>query len=213
VVVGGIAGTDLNPMAGFGTFAAWDPATGAWRTLAPPPVPIAQARAVAIDGRVVWAVPGAAGTTWPVYDPATDAWTTTSPVPPSVVRIGSAVLADDEVVAIAATIEDGGPVGLRLLRWDPAGGAFTLSALAPGVTAPFTVPAWSGREVLVQPNDGGPLAAWDPADDTWRTVAGTAPWPARRATAGSGSSPRPCRAAGSSPTASVPRCGGGTAWR
>jgi hypothetical protein len=170
VVVGGIGGSSLNPADPYGVFAAYDPARDAWRTLAAPPHTIAGAKAVAVDGRVVWAVPGGAGTTWVVYDPGTDSWSETPPVPASVVRIGGAVDIGGEITAIAATSEGGGPTGLRLATYAPASGTWRLSSLAPGAAAPFTEPGWSRGQVVVFPNDSGPVLAWDAAADSWRSV-------------------------------------------
>jgi hypothetical protein len=177
---------------------ALDPATGTWRATAPVPFPVDSEPDVRStgDGAVVWVAGRALSPTDPagaVYDPAADRWT---PVPPigrdvdDVVAAGRATWADGALVVVAA--RSTGPV---LLRYDPASGVWSVSSPPPG---PFrdalVVPVWNGREVVLPGSRGGatagpaptvasqpsgtvgpggvaaPTLAWNPADDTWRSL-------------------------------------------
>jgi hypothetical protein len=169
-------GTDLNswPYEGFADGAAFDPATGRWRTL-----PLAP-----IDGRapmsvwtgeelIVW------GTTVRVedrpqdgaaYDPATNTWRRIADAPIELTD-GTAVWTGEEMIVFGAALHGGNVPETETAigaAYDPA--ANTWRELPRSDLSPqASTAAWSGREMIAWDYLNG-TAAYDPFADRWREL-------------------------------------------
>ena len=157
--------------------ASYDPATGRWRKLAPPPGPagsFGSDHAVWTGTKVlVWG-----GSSNLTYDPASDRWGT---IPASPTTTGGLVAwTGRELIGWGGgccgdAFDDG-------VAYAPATGAW--HRLAPSPLAGASTPSapWTGREVIVLVSETGPdgkpwpkrlgrAAAYDPRANTWRRIA------------------------------------------
>ncbi|MFP3907415.1 MAG: hypothetical protein ACLFWR_10330 [Acidimicrobiales bacterium] len=160
--------------------AAWDPATGQWRTLARPPASVARSYPASVwTGEVM--VVMARGPAVATYDPATDHWAEVA-APPAIDRLPEAVWTGDEIILWDRRFGSGrvppdGAVADRGWRWAPGRSAWEpLPDLPPGARTELASIAWSGDEVVVwgestAAEGEGVGARWRPGDDHWRPVA------------------------------------------
>lgn len=163
--------------------AAWDPATGEWRTLARPPEAIARSYPTSVwtgDLMIVVATGPAAA----AYDPGTDRWAEI-PVPPIVGRRPESIWTGNEMVVWDSHWGSGealmypltGALADRGWTWAPGSDAWSeLPALPEGSRTRLGSIAWTGRDVVVwgqsTHNDAlGVGARWTPGADEWRPIA------------------------------------------
>jgi hypothetical protein len=160
--------------------AAWDPATGEWRVLPPPPEGIARGYPAAVwTGEVmVVATEGAAAT----YDPGAGAWAEIPAPPLPDGGLPEAVWTGDEMVVWNPVYGSGrvppdGAVADQGWRWALGDPAWTpLPDLPEGARTQLGSMGWTGTEVVVwgesTAEDGmGVGARWRPGDDGWRPLA------------------------------------------
>ena len=194
IVVGGEASADglMEHGAAATDGAAWNPATGSWRRIAPMPAPLPEgAFATAVwtgNEMIIWAsrAGGTGGLGMKVagtelvlaYNPATDTWR----------RLPASGLATREDPVVAWT-------GTELVVWggmsfqqnaaygdgarlDPATGTWRRLPAAPVPARGSAASAWTGREVVLwggatgfsATSVVGQGAAYSPATDSWRTL-------------------------------------------
>ncbi|HEU5149953.1 MAG TPA: hypothetical protein VFU19_05620, partial [Iamia sp.] len=186
------AGCDEDPQA-----AAWDPATGAWRTIAAPPAAVTQPGTDAVwTGEEVVTLGGQGEAVGAAYDPDDDTWRDVPGLPTELGggRAVDLVWTGDEVVAWVGDVEygtgdPGGTIVDRGYRWAPGDDAWTpLPDLPDGFRTDVGSVAWTGDELVVwgMPTGVGDLlrsptgrteqvagvgARWRPGDDAWRPMA------------------------------------------
>jgi len=159
--------------------AAWDPATGEWRTLARPPAGVARSFPAAVwTGEVMVVV--ATGPAVAVYEPAADRWTEVA-APPAVDRRPQAVWTGDEVILWDARFGSGrvppdDAVADRGWRWAPGRDSWApLPDLPAGSRTSLGSLGWTGTEIVVWGDATGAPglgvgATWRPDDDGWRPI-------------------------------------------
>jgi len=180
IVWGGYARSEDVGQASQG--AAYNPATRAWRTIAPSPPGVQGGAAVVWTGdeMVVWASnspDGPVGTA--VYDPATDSWRRL-PAGPLGKREGySSVWTGTELIVVGGSLGDtlAKPVAAAL---DPRTDSWRLLPALNRVTGlmPSTGVVWDGREAFVMgsvcaeylSSCSPTLLAYNPATDALRTI-------------------------------------------
>jgi len=162
--------------------AAYNPATGAWRTIAPSPSGVQGGAAVAwtSDEMVVWASnspDGPVGTA--VYDPATDSWRRLPAGPLGKRESFSSVWTGKELIVVGGNLGDtlAQPVAAAI---DPETGAWRLLPALNRLTGLIPSPgvAWDGHEVFVlgsvcaryNASCSPTLLAYDPATDALRKI-------------------------------------------
>jgi hypothetical protein len=169
---------------GYGTntqsAAAWNPATGEWRTLARPPEAVARSYPTAVwTGTQMLVV--ATGPAAALYDPTTDAWTAITPPPirgrqPQAAWTGSEVFVWDPVYGTGA-FPPSGDVEDRGWRWAPGDDGWTeLPPLPAGSRTRLGSMAWTGTDLVVwglsvEDDALGVGAWWRPGDSTWSPIA------------------------------------------
>jgi len=173
---GGADGTGTDTQSA----AAWDPATGEWRTLARPPDTVARSYPTAVwtgtQMVVVSTGPGAAS-----YDPTTDSWTVITPPPiggrqPQATWTGSDVVVWDPVYG-TATVPPSADVADRGWRWAPGDDRWTeLPPLPVGSRTRLGSMAWTGTHLVVwglsvEDDAVGVGARWRPGDSSWSPIA------------------------------------------
>lgn len=188
------AGCDEDPEA-----AAWDPATGDWRTIAAPPAAVTQPGTDAVwTGEEIVTIGGHGVSVGAAYDPVADTWRDVPGVPASLGggRGLTLVWTGDEVVAWIDDVEHGEPSARpggaivdRGYRWAPGDDDWTpLPDLPEGFRTGMGSVAWTGDELVVwgmptgvadllrEPGGqaepvAGVGARWRPGDDTWQPMA------------------------------------------
>jgi hypothetical protein len=159
--------------------AAWDPATGEWRTLAQPPRSIARSYPTSIwTGELMVVV--ATGPAAATYDPATDRWTEITP-PPSGGRLPESVWTGEDMIVWDSRYGSGSPgaddIADQGWTWRPGADAWTpLPALPSGRRIQLGSIAWTGSDLMVwgQSTSDEALgigALWRPGTNEWRPVA------------------------------------------
>jgi hypothetical protein len=169
-------GTDLNtyPYEGYVDGAAFDPATGRWRSL--PPAPIDGRAPMSVwtgDELIVW---GTAVRVTPrprdgaAYDPATNTWRRIADAPIELTD-GTAVWTGEEMIVFGAALHGGNESETETAIgavYDPAQDAWR--ALPPSDLSPqASTAAWTGREMVAWDYLNG-TAAYDPTTDDWREL-------------------------------------------
>ena len=170
-------GWDGSWDAGPGTLsdgAAFEPGSGAWRTL--PPAPISARAPFSVwtgHEMIVWGTAvrvsdpprdGAA------YDPTTDSWWTIAEAPIGLTD-GTAVWTGQEMIVFGAALHGGNdaetPTAIGA-AYDP--NADTWRRLPDSALSPqASTAAWNGREMIAWDYLNG-SAAYDPDTDSWRTI-------------------------------------------
>ena len=173
--------------------AAFDPSTGAWRTVASAPVAFSWASTAVLGDDVYFLVPHvsyrpASETAFLRYSIAADAWTQLPA--PSVGRSWYSILAAGEVIVAGAGSDEWGPEPLQ--RFDPVAQAWEELPSAPLPPAFDRVMTWSGthlyvfdHELVPSPGSEGPSltraarldldsGAWERLPDS--EILGTGPW-------------------------------------
>jgi hypothetical protein len=160
--------------------AAYDPAAGTWRKLAPPtgsPGAIGRVSAVwSGEELLVWG-PGARDGGGSAFNPATDRWRRFAPPPAGG---GIVVWTGREMVGWGGGCC--GDASADGAAYDPAENTWRSIARSPLAASQQPVGSWTGRELIVlvtgRDPDGKPsparlarAAAYDPAADTWRRIA------------------------------------------
>ena len=163
IVWGGIVEDpeDFSPPQGLG--AAFDPAAGTWRQIAPPPDGVRVGVALWTGTEMLVWSDGTPDTPSAAYDPATDTWRTIANPP---VHGSDAVWIDDAAVLLGDP--NGGGSGFA---YDPATDQWR--RLADGPWDPGAV--WTGTTIIVNTDmdeDGEAGAGYDPGTDTWRVLEG-----------------------------------------
>lgn len=144
--------------------AAFDPAAGTWRQIAPPPGTVTVGNVLWTGTEMlVWSggIPDAVSA---AYDPANDTWRLIADLPdPS----GVAFWIGDEAVFLG----DPGS-GYHNYAYDPATDEWRRLADGPGEPAA----SWTGTMIITvtdtSSDTGTKLAGYDPATDRWRTLKG-----------------------------------------
>ncbi|MGH3035626.1 MAG: hypothetical protein ACRDMU_00460, partial [Gaiellaceae bacterium] len=157
--------------------AAFDPATGAWRTLTPSPLS-PRAGAVAVwtgTEAVVWGGQGEAGPEGAAYDPSRDEWRTLPDSPLGARVPVGAVWTGREVIVWGSTSRAASAVDGA--AYDPQRDLWRELPPAPFPLNEATV-AWTGEEMVVvgarldgnnwSDTEHARAAAFDPAMSTWR---------------------------------------------
>jgi hypothetical protein len=160
--------------------AAWDPATGAWETLATPPASVARSYPTSVwTGELM--VVMATGPAVATYHPATDTWAEVV-APPRLDRTPTAIWTGEEVVLwdsrygpgiVAPPTPDVADEGWR---WAPGRDEWLpLPPLPEGSRTRLGGMAWTGQEVVVwgqaaADETQGAGARWRPGDDEWRPI-------------------------------------------
>lgn len=145
--------------------AAFDPAAGTWRQIAPPPNQV-KPGVVLWTGTemLVWS-DGTPDTVSAAYDPALDTWRMIADPPAAALTSVAFWIGDAAVVLLG----DPG-VGLSGFAYSPA--ADEWRRLAEGPWDSYMV--WTGSTILTvtdpSSDAGGRLAGYDPATDTWRVL-------------------------------------------
>jgi len=153
---------DFSPPQGLG--AAFDPAAGTWREIAPPPDGVTVGEAVWTGTEMLAWSDGTADTRSAAYDPANDTWRMIADPPfpgEGALWIGDA--------AVLLGDPSGGGSGHA---YDPATDEWR--RLADGPWDPASA-VWTGTTIIVNADmdsDGTSLAGYDPATDTWRVLEG-----------------------------------------
>lgn len=159
--------------------AAWDPVSGAWRTLAPPPEAVARSYPAAVwTGTQMVVV--ATGPAAAAYDPTTDTWHEIAPPPirgrePAAAWTGTEVIVWDPVYG-TASFPPSGSVEDRSWRWAPGDDDWTeLPELPTGSRTRLGSMAWTGTDLVVwglsTADDAlGVGARWRPGDATWSPI-------------------------------------------
>ena len=163
---------------------SYDPVDNTWRVIAAPPAGFVSDRSPAVwNGTelLVWPVDGEDSTIAPIaYNPAIDSWRTLAKPPMAGRRSAASVWTGTRWIVW------GGTTGTSELgdgaAYDPTSDTWTVLARSP--LSPRRVrAAWTGSEMIVDAGaTGGDLtgnfemalgdgAAYDPATDTWRTIA------------------------------------------
>ncbi|HMJ78129.1 MAG TPA: hypothetical protein VK507_19265 [Iamia sp.] len=157
VVIWGGEATEAGPEGDGGAAlddgAAFDPDAGAWRTMAPSPLPPAPTDPRPVAASTAGRVVVARGPDVAVWDPATDTWEELTDAPVPVLDLTA--VADGVVASVSANA-----------RLDLATGAWAPFAAAPVTFTRPTTPAWTGTEIVVI---GANLSAFvlDPATGAW----------------------------------------------
>jgi hypothetical protein len=169
-----------TPNVGARSAAAWNPQSGAWRTLAVPPESIARSYATsAWTGELLLVV--AQGPAAATYDPSTDVWTEI-PAPPVVGRMPESIWTGEEVIAWDSTrgsqiVPPDGSVADQGWSWRPGDQSWTpLPPLPAGSRIALGSIAWTGTDVVVwgestAKTGTGVGARWQPGATAWRPVA------------------------------------------
>lgn len=160
--------------------AAWNPATGAWRTLSRPPATVARSFPASVwTGELM--VVMATGPAVAIYDPGTDTWSE-RPTPraidgePEAAWTGAEVILWDRRYGSGRVPPDGA-VADQGWRWAPGEATWErLPDLPPGSRTQLGSMVWTGSDLVVWGEstsvDGlGVGARWRPGDDTWTPVA------------------------------------------
>lgn len=159
--------------------AAWDPATGEWRTLARPPASVARSFPASVwTGELM--VVMATGPAVATYDPATDRWTEVT-APPAINRSPEAAWTGDEVVLWDSRYGFGpyppdGEVADRGWRWAPGREAWEpLPSLPAGSRIRLGSMGWTGTDIVVwgqstRDEGTGTGALWRPGEGRWRPM-------------------------------------------
>jgi hypothetical protein len=159
--------------------AAWDPATEAWRALAPPPASIARSYPTSVwTGELM--VVMATGPAVATYDPATDTWTEVA-APPRIDRTPTAIWTGDEIVLWDSRYGSGvvppqDDIADQGWRWAPGRDEWLpLPPVPEGSRTDLGGMAWTGQEVVVWGQSTadeslGVGARWRPGDDRWRAI-------------------------------------------
>ena len=152
-----------------------------WRTLATPPLAARDDAAVAWTGSEVLVWGGGTYNSTPfadgaVYDPSTDSWTKMPETPLTARHDPISAWTGTEMVVWggidSTTLADGA-------AFNPATNMWRTISSAPidGVVATMASKVWTGNELIIWGGDGpdgqprANGAAYNPATDTWRTVA------------------------------------------
>ena len=160
--------------------AAFDPATGTWRQIAPPPDGVSGVVLWTGTEMLVWS-DGTPDTVSAAYDPANDSWRLIAnpPAPGSVAFwIGdAAVLLRDPDVDNDGYVDS---LSSPSFAYDPATDAWRRLADGPwGLPVSFvsggsTSAVWTGTTIITMtetdPDDSILLNGYDPATDTWRVL-------------------------------------------
>lgn len=181
----GTGGDPVAKIATLGDLPAVNPASGAWRSIAPPPVHLSASDAMAVwtGSRllVLGATPTSSGpaahAVGASYDPTTATWAPISPAPNGRGLGGTGAWAGDRFLTWS--------LGAGVTAYDPATDSWeilTTEHLASGVNpppAPGEAPrmnssgassAWTGTELIVTDQGGSGVAAFDPATRLWRSL-------------------------------------------
>ena len=179
-------GTELIVWRGAATaVAAFDPATGAWRTIATPPDGVHRVDTVAGFQPVVWSgeelfvwSDGREGSSSAAYNPATDSWRPISDPPtPSQAAFWTG---DEALLVRSPESGEGGLVdpGTSSFAYDPATDQWRRLADGPWGTPvgwvgpPAATAVWTGTTLitLTETDDAVLLNAYDPVTDSWREL-------------------------------------------
>ena len=172
--------------------AAFDPSTGAWRTVAPAPVAFSWASTAVLGDDVYFLAPRQgrpeSETAFLRYSIAADTWTQLPA--PSVGESWYSILAAGDVIVAGAGSDEWGPEPLQ--RFDPVAQAWEELPAAPLSPAFDRVLTWSGthlyvfdHELVPNPNSEQPsltrAARLDLSSRTWERlpdseILGTGPW-------------------------------------
>ena len=153
--------------------AAYNPTTRAWRTLSPftmsntlrPPAIWTGSEMIVLDGFNGSTV-GAA------YNPTTDTWRTIAEPPGrSVAPYPQAVWTGDR--AIIELEKDSPDAPIIIAQYDPIADSWQVMDPPPIPSSARPALVWTGSELLMLGGGTGPKAAWNPATDTWRSLAST----------------------------------------
>jgi PKD repeat protein len=167
---------------------AYDPVTNSWSTKAPMPTPRTWfAAATGLDG-TIYAIGGygARGlSTVEAYNPATNGWSTKAAMPTPRWGLAAAVGADGTVYAIGGTGETTGQVN-TVEAYNPATNSWR--TVAPMRTARFLPAATTGSDGTIYAmggantcvpgvgcNDLNTMEAYNPATNSWSTMAASMP--------------------------------------
>lgn len=159
--------------------AAWDPTTGEWRRLAPPPASIARSYPTSVwTGEVMVVV--ATGPAAATYDPTTDQWTEITP-PPVSGRLPESAWTGEEMIVWDSRYGSGSPgaddIADQGWFWAPGQDSWTpLPPLPSGGRIQLGSIAWTGSDLMVWGQSTsdealGVGALWRPGSNEWRTTA------------------------------------------
>lgn len=158
--------------------AAWNPGTGEWRRLAPPPASIARSFPTSVwtGDLMVVVAPGPAAAT---YDPSNDQWTEITP-PPIGGRLPESVWTGEEMIVWDSRYGSGTPgadgIADKGWFWTPSQGAWTpLPPLPSGNRIQLGSIAWTGSDLMAWGQSTsdealGVGALWRPGSNEWRAV-------------------------------------------
>lgn len=165
--------------------AAYNPATGTWRSLEPFPLGgLADSGSYAVwtgSRLLVWGFfgndarnseRGTLDTRAAEYDPATNTWTVTSAAPVAAPIFGDAFWTGTELLVFGQMGTSGSSTGHpELVSFTPASDAWGVLPNPPGPIAGGGAAAWTGTELVA---GGGPAgaaaAAFNPSSGSWRTL-------------------------------------------
>jgi hypothetical protein len=158
--------------------AAYSPATGAWRKLAPSPLAPEQGALGVWTGRellvFVSGINPADGKPWPArlaraaaYDPSTDSWRRLAPIPDLGVRFGGTATWDGHEMLVVGA----GARARSTLAYDPAANRWRRLA-SPPVGRLDARAVWTGSRLLVWGSETASSAspvglAYEPRSDRW----------------------------------------------
>jgi hypothetical protein len=167
--------------------ARFDPTIGAWRPMAPAPIPARtrtwSAYASSDHELYIWGgvnVDGSIAADGAAYDPAADRWRLLPAAPIEGRAYASAVWSGRELILWGGTTTPAGNSGGRGdgAAYNPATNSWRRLAQSP-LSAGITSGLWNGSEVLYGPTRSGnangmfastTAATYDPSTDTWRRL-------------------------------------------
>ncbi len=171
---------------------AYDPATNTWTTVASLPTQCATAAAVLAPNGLIYVFGGVNNQdngglknvsldTVQAYDPATNTWTTKSPMPTARQGLAAALGPDGLIYVFGGATNNGGQVLDTVEAYNPATDTWTTKTSMPIARDNFAAaPGPDGRIYIIGgfspaalPGQPEPteIDAYDPATDTWTTVA------------------------------------------
>lgn len=168
-----IAGLDESALV-VSDVSAYDPATDAWRALAPLPVAMHHANAAVVDDKIyvlgfLRTLSFAADGRGFVYDPDLDAWAPTAALPAGTERGGGVAVADGDDVLVVGGVRGGAAV-TEVSRYDPETDTHTVVASLPaprdhlvGANLAGTVVVAGGREARISSHSSTTYAFVDGA--------------------------------------------------